>query len=396
MTKKEWEKRLLKNLKSLSKQERKEVLEYYREMYDDKLDTGFSEREILKEFGSPEECARKILAENGNEDTPRQVSPPRERVKKPKRSKRWVKPLVIVTVVLSVCFLFLSIPGFMNNQIEEKTYQESEENVIEELRIDYSNVTISVYSDDSVSALSVTYPQTQTVNGKNTSRITVSDHEGVLDIKEYPIWIYNLGWGRWKTPEIVVHLPIDRTYSLDLAIDNGSITLIGDMYNVKKLTLSTANGNIDTRNAQISCETTINVEVNNGKIQLGSLSAQSLNASTDNGEISVTDGTVSEVAYLETDNGKISINGHFIAEQLIATTDNGEINASNGLIDVQIIKLEVDNGRIVANLSGKKSDYTFEVENSIGTTNITTQAGGTRFLSVEVDIGDITILFKEE
>ncbi len=63
MSLKKWEKILVKNLTGISKRERQTVLEYYREIYGDKLEAGYTEEEILKEFGEPETCARKILSE---------------------------------------------------------------------------------------------------------------------------------------------------------------------------------------------------------------------------------------------------------------------------------------------------------------------------------------------
>lgn len=67
MTKKTWEKQLIQQLKPLPKEERKKILDYYKEIYGDKLEEGVSESEILAEFGSPEECAARILAEEGIE-----------------------------------------------------------------------------------------------------------------------------------------------------------------------------------------------------------------------------------------------------------------------------------------------------------------------------------------
>ena len=394
MNKKEWERALLKNLKSLSRQERKEVLEYYREMYGDKLDAGFSEQEILREFGSPKDCAKKILMENGNATAARQITVSQTTVETKSR-KPWWKVFLIVGIALTACLLLLCIPSFSNTKIKEMQYVENSENVIDDLTIDFSNAAVTVYVDDSVDALSVIYPQTQTASGKNTSVITVNDKDGALGIKEKPVLIYNLCSWRVKTPKITVQLPSDRVYALDLSVDNGSITLTGDLYNVEKLTLSTCNGSIDTRGAQISCETQINVEVNNGQIKLGSISAQSLNASTDNGEIVVNDGTVSGVAYLETDNGKISVNGKFTASEFIAETDNGEINASGGLIDAQKITLDTDVGAIVAKVAGKQSDYTISVDNDHGSTNVSSQTGGSKQLSVNVSVGEIKITFEE-
>ena len=61
MKRTEWEKQLLKNLKALPKTERERIAEYYREMYNDKLDAGFSPEEILREFGDPAQCAEKNI-----------------------------------------------------------------------------------------------------------------------------------------------------------------------------------------------------------------------------------------------------------------------------------------------------------------------------------------------
>jgi uncharacterized membrane protein len=65
MTYKEWEKKLSKYLKPLVQEERFAAVEYYREMYGDKLEAGLSCEEILEEFGSPQACAERILGENG-------------------------------------------------------------------------------------------------------------------------------------------------------------------------------------------------------------------------------------------------------------------------------------------------------------------------------------------
>ena len=68
MTLKEWEKKLKKHLKKLPKQEQTEIISYYREMYGDKLDAGHTNAEILHEFGLPEDCAARILAEEHPEE----------------------------------------------------------------------------------------------------------------------------------------------------------------------------------------------------------------------------------------------------------------------------------------------------------------------------------------
>jgi uncharacterized membrane protein len=68
MTLKQWERRLVNALKGLPKAERERAVEYYREIYGDKLEAGCTEEEILKEFGAPEECAQTILSEGRGEE----------------------------------------------------------------------------------------------------------------------------------------------------------------------------------------------------------------------------------------------------------------------------------------------------------------------------------------
>lgn len=115
MTKKIWEKRLLSNLRPLQKAERKKILEYYREMYGDKVEAGFSEAEILAEFGSPEACAARILAEENVE-----IPPIKEKGKAPSPlaivgicfvSLILVLPLTITAFALIVTFFAVSVSG---------------------------------------------------------------------------------------------------------------------------------------------------------------------------------------------------------------------------------------------------------------------------------------------
>ncbi len=115
MTKKIWEKRLLSNLHPLQRAERKKILDYYREMYGDKAEAGFSEAEILAEFGSPEACAARILAEENVE-----ISPIKEKRKTPSPlaivgicfvSLILVLPLAMVALSLIITFFALAVSG---------------------------------------------------------------------------------------------------------------------------------------------------------------------------------------------------------------------------------------------------------------------------------------------
>ena len=64
MVRKKFDKRLIKSLKGLSRQERQEVIDYYNEMIDDSIESGKTEEQAIEELGSPEDLAKKILSEN--------------------------------------------------------------------------------------------------------------------------------------------------------------------------------------------------------------------------------------------------------------------------------------------------------------------------------------------
>lgn len=417
MNKREWERRFLKELQPLAGKERNEALEYYREIYGDKIDAGFSEEEILREFGNPEDCARKILEENGlsvNEKNKRSRTQARKELgeKRRKNLSKHKKPILFSLLVVGIALLLLCIPSFTNVNVIKKTYSESTQNLIDSVAIDFSNASVNVYCNNSVESLIVEYPQAQTFRGKDTSKITVSDENGKLSIHERQIWFYNLCSLVNKSPKINVYLPMNKAYTLALIVDNGTINLHGDFHNVKKIFLETDNGEINTKDAQISCETEIRVDTDNGKIQLGSISAHTLSVSTDNGEIELTSGNVQSVVsleanngqivvtgtltanecHVETDNGRIVVTGRLTANECYVETDNGDIQIS-GCVDSQKITLDVNVGQIVANLAGAQADYSISVENDVGNSNVSSQTGTSRTLNVCADVGDIRITF---
>lgn len=63
MTKYEWERQLKKGISNLPKSEQQRVLDYYNELFADKIDAGMREQYIIAEFGNPYDVANKILVD---------------------------------------------------------------------------------------------------------------------------------------------------------------------------------------------------------------------------------------------------------------------------------------------------------------------------------------------
>lgn len=92
MTYNEWRDELKSNLLSVSESERRRVLDYYAEAYADRRDAGFSEREIIEDFGAPYDAAQRILAEDDGVFSDHADDPPyvseRERRRSEERNRR--------------------------------------------------------------------------------------------------------------------------------------------------------------------------------------------------------------------------------------------------------------------------------------------------------------------
>ncbi len=116
MTYNEWRDELKGYLLSVSEQERQRVLDYYAEAYADRREAGFSEREIIMDFGAPYDAAQRVL---DKETTPtvaeddffdelptngKKSNPPVQKTPKNK-SNSWVFPLICVLL----CITFFGI-----------------------------------------------------------------------------------------------------------------------------------------------------------------------------------------------------------------------------------------------------------------------------------------------
>ena len=88
MTYTEWRDELKTNLLCVSEAERRRVLDYYAEAYADRREAGFSEREIINDFGAPYDAARRILNENKNNDYCEPIYAEEERRRRDARAER--------------------------------------------------------------------------------------------------------------------------------------------------------------------------------------------------------------------------------------------------------------------------------------------------------------------
>lgn len=70
-----WEKQLLGYLKSQPSEDKKQIVDYYREMYCDKVERGENPEDVLLGFGDPKNCAAKIIMEHAADDSKTEYAP---------------------------------------------------------------------------------------------------------------------------------------------------------------------------------------------------------------------------------------------------------------------------------------------------------------------------------
>lgn len=279
---------------------------------------------------------------------------------------------------------------------EYKTYTEPVGKETDTITLDFENADIILQFSADDDTLTIQYPQLFDKNGNEKTEITLTHTDTGITICEKALWYRNLiSLWNFSTPQVVVTLPTERAYTLHIETNNGAISVNGISGACNEITLTTDNGKISTRDADLTCTRSLTLSTDNGKLELGKIHAQQLFAETDNGNLLANGSLYADRIEISSDNGSLVFNGDLSADTLLAETDNGSITIS-GILAASDITLESNVGSIRAYLAGKRSDYSVRVEHDLGNTNITSQAGGEKNLSVQTDIGNIEISFTEE
>lgn len=87
MTKYEWERELKRHIAVLPKSEQARIFDYYSEIFEDRIEAGMQEKDIIYEFGNPFDVAQKILSDYRYEDY-ETVRPPRFRPDRPEKDEK--------------------------------------------------------------------------------------------------------------------------------------------------------------------------------------------------------------------------------------------------------------------------------------------------------------------
>jgi Predicted membrane protein len=347
MNKEQYLRKLRSLIRELPQSERKTVVDFYREMIDDKMENGQTEQEAVAELGDVFVLAQKILAEN------------------PKRrhySANRIAGIVLATffsvlIVAGIAFHTLQIGNSANapagysantnagrGKVEVKTAS-APVSQTKSIYIDVRNRAVNLARGEGDS-IQVSY-QTD-----NFNEFTFTNTGGVMKLVEqnrdnfdfFRFFDFRNDFG-----PVTVSVPERYEGEVYLHSGNGGIT-VDDLSHVSKLTCDTSNARITIDNVHVE---TVNATTSNGRIQLEKLTASSVDADTSNGEIML---------------------------QNLTSPD---------------VTLTTSNGGIRGNLLGREEDYTIHTDTSNGSCTPSGRQGGSKRLTADTSNASINIEFTE-
>ena len=284
--------------------------------------------------------------------------------------------LFIGAIIFAVAFAVSDFDfQFISNvKTVMKRFDESADNPIQSVVIDFDNAEIEVRVQDDIDTLTIEYPQAQNKKGENITEIKVEETAGKISIVEsYKTHINLFAWN-FKAPTLVVYLPQERVYALDLQTTTGAIRLGNGNLNVSSITFKATTGLISTKDCTVSSTGEARFETTTGIVSVGELSAQTV--------------------VLKTTTGKLEALGTITADTVQANATTGDLKFT-GKLCANAITLATTTGDLNARIGGKKEDYTIRVANTTGNSNVSEQTGGAKTLNVSCTTGDIQVDFAE-
>ncbi|MBR1747540.1 MAG: DUF4097 family beta strand repeat protein [Clostridia bacterium] len=282
--------------------------------------------------------------------------------------------LLVGVVVFTIAFATtgFNLTSFSYVNVEEKTYVETETTT--ELSLSAHVANVYLYEAKPGQPLSVKYTRRKSREGDLLNDVEIHNEGSALVLTEREYSDGRPFLLDVTNPQITIYFPTDRTFDIEVYIDEGNIRVDGS-HHMDTVVLNTKKGSLYTEKSKITCDV-LSLTSMSGGINFGEASADQVTASATN--------------------GSVSINGNVTARQFSASADNGQIYYRSSVIDADEITLKSTRGNIKAKLRGKKEDFLTDVTVESGRSNLSDRDTGDKVLNVSVSGGTIHIDFEEE
>lgn len=266
---------------------------------------------------------------------------------------------------------------------EEKSYTSSS---VRGLIVDEDNAPITITTSDDDSA-HVTYSE----NERHYYEISETGDGTLLIEKRNSMKWYDYIGVSFGRPALVIALP--RDFSGDIEIDNGNGGISLDIPGAANVALRTSNGDVTVKNAVLSGD--LKADTNNGSVVLEALLASGrIECETNNGGVSMTN-VNADSADASTDNGKISLDTVTAVKSIRLRNSNKDIVIDKVKFGTSL-SCQCDNGSIIGTIVGTEADFTYDCRTSNGECNLPESFGvGSKQITIETSNGDIDVSFSD-
>lgn len=331
------------------------ILDFYREIIEDKVENGISEAAAVAELGDVYQLAQKILQENPN--------------RKPHKTNR--TGIIVLCSVLGLFLLLGAVAAIVN--------------------------TTMYYSKGNSSSLQGNI----VVNGKtvtDTNNKSKTYTAKVADIKQIKLQAENKAIHIIPTDsdEIKIHYVSNSNQTYRFSNDGGVVS-VDNTDNHSSFSLFDFHFNSDDDDYTITVEVPVqygndlSIRTTNSEITVTKLEKlHDIICETTNSAINLSD-IHANSASIDTKNAVITLRNVNTQESLEALTKNAKISLDN--IASPDINLKTENGIIGGTIAGRAEDYTIDSSTTNGINNLNNRSGGSKKLTVTTTNALISVSF---
>lgn len=276
MKREEFLTRLKVELGDIAREDIEQVEEYYQELIYDGIDQGYTEEEILSKFGKPEDVARQVRREYGG-----------------------------------------LIPYTSKAGSGQAGYQASD--MVHTVIVDASNLRIQVRTVENGPIRVLFNPK------EGSDKVTFSEENGVFSFVHRTKGLFHWNWLNLFLDYNMLILEIPRCFSgiLKLKTSNAHIRA-ANLAGLSRAEFTSVNGKIKAENIKAD---TFQVHTSNARLELVSLTGDSLEAITNNGSVSAKECSFSRRVLMQTKNGAVT-SRNLISDSITMQTCNGAVSGT--------------------------------------------------------------------
>ncbi len=347
-------------LSGIPASDREQILDFYREIIEDRIENGASEAAAVADFGNVEHLAQEILQENAYSQKEQQPDQPQPAQQQEERQ---------------------------GNKCVYREYR-AMAGAFDKIVINARNTKFFIRPSQD-GAIRFCYYEDQDVRYNLNKEGNTLHIEQTIEKKWHWYFLLGVGYHSALTKGVVLELPTPYEGWLEAATTNARIVL--ENLHLNRLEAVTTNAAIEVKGVQAQELVT---NTTNGSITIENTQAQRLNAHTHNGRMTLWD-VMSKNCEAATSNGKLELGNVQAEDWLHGQTSNGGIELWG--VSGFVMDFHTSNASVSGTVKGDENLYNIMSTTSNGSNELGRRvvAQSRRSLSVKTTNGNIRVRFEQ-